>query len=71
MYAFALTPILTLRAYVLYGCSQNETNSKNFKKIIYFSILKETQPTICLTIGMFTSLGVAFFRVTLRAQTFV
>ena len=73
MYAFTLTHFLFLRAYVLYGCSQKELNSKNLKKIIHFPILKETEPTIFCAIDVITSLSVAFFRVTLRdrAQTFV
>ena len=46
---------------------RKELNSKKFKKRIYFPILKETQPTSFFrTIGVFTSLGVAMFRVTLR-----
>ena len=40
MYTFTLTPFLPLKAYVLYGCSHREVNSKNFKKIIHFPILK-------------------------------
>ena len=40
MYTFTLTPFLPLKAYVLYGCSHRELNSKNFKKIIHFPILK-------------------------------
>ena len=50
-----------------------QLNSKNFKKRIDFPILTETQPTIFGLIGLFTSLGVAFFRVTLHdlAEMFV
>ena len=35
-------------------------NPKNFKKIIYFPILKETQHTIFWSIRVFTSLGSIF-----------
>ena len=46
---------------------------KNFKKRIHFPILKKTQPKpFFRPIGVFTSLGVAIFKVTLRdgAQIF-
>ena len=46
---------------------------KNFKKRIHFPILKQTQPkSFFRPIGVFTSLGVVIFRVTLRdgAQIF-
>ena len=47
-----------------------ELNPKNFKKIVHFSTLKETQSTIFWPTWVFTSWGVALFRVTLseRAQ---
>ena len=47
--------------------------SQNFKKRIHFPILKQTQPkSFFRPIGVFTSLGVAIFKVTLRdgAQIF-
>ena len=49
-----------------------ELNSKNFKKINQFPILKETQSTLILPIGVFASLG-GIFQSTLRdhAQAFV
>ena len=64
------SPLLSVHTLWMFA---KEINSKNCKKIINFPILKETQPTIIWPIWVFTSLGVAFFRVTLRdrVQTFV